>query len=455
METVFDHGASGDGTTDDTAAFQAAADAGHVFAPSHTPTGEPATYIITSTINLSGGAVRIDGTVDATTMPAGATFDQAVVFKCEGAISAGPNIDSRISAGQTTFSIENTYQVGDLLLLENDERPIPGIERADRDKGEIKRVIETDGASFRTSSPTYFDYNPPSKISLIQPVKINFSGTGTIICGGVGSGHSAIFIKFGIRPTISGLTILNAEDVGASLQFCWSPVVSNIQVEGSTSPSYGSTGYGIYLGGGTTAAVVTQCMFFNCRHGLAGNGRIPSLFCSVDRCFSDNALLDSHEPCFEWQFFGNVIMGGNDGMLIRGQHTDAIFNRFFGNSGTALRVKTWDLVTVQEGIRTVFNRIRASGSGYSADGRSTSSDPVSRKPGLVAFGDRVEQSGNANGASVTITHATEATVNVETRRNHGVKGVDILSSRLRELIALADDALVPVSLSDSTVKRDK
>lgn len=455
MMTVFDYGATGDGVADDTAAFQAAAAAGNLHAPYARPDGETATYLITDTVNIPGGRVVLDGTVDARQVPAGHTLGERIVFRAWGGVGESTSLTSRVFKGRSVLTMPNDFSPGDVLIISSDERPVSGMTRSDRSKGELKRVISADAETVRMSVRTYFDYQAPVTITPIQAVDVRFSGSGTILCGGEGSGHTAIGIRYAMRPVVRDLTIVGAEDVGVDFSYSWAPYIENVRVEDSTSPSYANTGYGVLFGAGIIAGYATGCMFFNCRHGFAGGGTIPSMYCTVDRCFTDNALLDSHEPTFEWQFFGNTIMGGDDGMLIRGQNADAILNRFF-SVGCGVRVKTWDGVDVQDGVRSLFNRVRVSNrQGVVADGRAEGAEPISRKPGLELIGDRVEESGSPDYASVTVAHATESVVNVTTRRNIGAKGVDILSSRLRELIALADDASTPVSLSDdSSVKRD-
>lgn len=175
------------------------------------------------------------------------------------------------------------------------------------------------------------------------------------------------------------------------------------------------------------------------------------MYCSVNRCFADVAILDCHEPCFEWQFFGNTVLGGVDVLLIRGQHVDAVLNRTYGNS-TGVRVKAWESVTVQDGVRSLYNRVRGTVNGVTADGRpDENGNPISHKPGLEIIGDRVEETGRGDNASVTVTHATEAIVDVTTRGNLGASGVEVINSRLRSLTALGDDAATPVKLTNSTV----
>lgn len=175
------------------------------------------------------------------------------------------------------------------------------------------------------------------------------------------------------------------------------------------------------------------------------------MYCSVDRCFADVAILDCHEPCFEWQFFGNTVLGGVDALLIRGQHVDAVINRTYGNS-TGVRVKAWESVTVQDGVRSLYNRVRGTVNGVTADGRpDENGNPISHKPGLEIIGDRVEETGHGDNASVTVMHATEAIVDVTTRGNLGASGVEVINSRLRSLTALGDDAATPVKLTNSTV----
>lgn len=440
---------------DDTAAFQEAADAGYLHAPALRPDGGEAIFKVTSTINLPSCQVRIDGTIDATDLPPGVNFSDGCVFEARGTISSPTTINTRVAKGKSVITMPNDYATGDLILIKNTEQPIPGLTVTSWHKGEIKRLTSADTEKFQFATRTYFGYAAPATIQKITPVEVHVSGRGTIQCGGVGSGHIGISLNYALRPTVEGITILDAEDIGVKLDYCWVPQIKGIHVEGSTSPSYGKTGYAVMFGSGTTGGLLSESVFFNCADGVSGGGNIPAMYCSIDRNFSDDAILDCHEPCFEWQFFGNTVLGGSAAILLRGQHADAFFNRTYGNE-YGVRIKTWYGITVQDGARSMFNRVRGTMKGVHADGRAdTVGNPVSHKPGLEIIGDRVEESGASDGASVTVAHATEAIVDVTTRGNLGAKGVDIINSRLRELTALADDASTSVSLSDSTVKRDK
>lgn len=441
-KTVFDFGAVGDGVADDTAAFQAAASAGSLIAPTLTPNGSRATYKITATVELGETVVIIDGVVDASQMPPATSLFGRPVFSAKGAIQADVPITGALPAGTRTLPVGGVSEPGGLVLIKSGERPLPGMTRTDRNTGELVRVKQSDSATTTISAGLYFSYSNGLAIATpITPLKgVRISGSGTIICGGVGSGHSGIFISYAVRPTVSGVRIIGAEDVGIIFEYCWVPQVTEPHVENSTSnPALGNTGYGVLFGGGVRGGIVTRAVLYNCRHGIAGGGRHPAIFCTVDRSYADDALLDCHEPTFEWQFFGNTTTGGNEGLLLRGQHVTSVLNRVFDSANAAIRFKTWDGVNTQRGLRSLFDRVVRAKTGIQALGASDGVEPESIKQGLCVEGAQVVYGGSATTAAVEVSRATEARIEAFTQFNRGLSGMKFVSSRADKLEVHATD----------------
>lgn len=453
MKTVYDYGAVGDGVADDTAALQAAALAGAVVAPAARPNGGAATYRITSPVEVGSALVELDGTLDATGVPAATALSQRAALTSTGTTTALGSVTGSTPQWSRTIALANSgLAPGDLILIQSEERPVAGMTRTDRRKGELLVVSAATASQVSLVTGTYFAYNSTATVVRINPVRPRIRGLGTIRCGGVGSGHNGIMIYGAIDARVSGITVTGGEDTGITLTLAYGGVLRDIALVDSTgSATIGTTGYGVSVLR-SVGVTIDTAQFRNCRHGVAGGGVTPSLFCRVHNSYSDAALLDVHEPGFEWRFDGNDVRGVNDGFLNRGQNTVLDGNRVFDSTGWAFRTKTWDSVTKQDGTVMRDNLVSRSRYGIGFDGRATDSEPVSAKLHASSTGD-VLRDVYGSSEAILVAHAVQPTIQA-TVEGSTPAAVRLLDTQLATVDVTAPELGVDVAMERSTVTRN-
>ena len=135
--SVKDFGAVGDGTTDDTAALQAA-----INAANRVDFGDATnTYKITSALNLSAGNKWLSGsgaTIDMRSIPSGSRW----CIKAQGSIGTGVSITSGATQGSFTINLANTTGVaaGDFVQIASSDNYPYGSGSYNVNKGEIKKI---------------------------------------------------------------------------------------------------------------------------------------------------------------------------------------------------------------------------------------------------------------------------------------------------------------------------
>lgn len=347
-----------------------------------------AVYKLSDFIPLKGSLLGNGATLDFSTMPTAPGIGQRYALKAAGTLDqlrvvSNPIVKmSRVITGIATTS---GLAVGDLILLTNDERPVPGMSRTDRDKGELGIIVSIDSDSQITlANGVSLDYGTfDLKIQKVNPVDGLTIRDLKIKMRGVGSAHNGIEIQYGRNINIENVSVNGAEDVAISLRTVINGNVNGCDVRNSTSPSFSSTGYGVSIVDGSRDCKVSGNNFYNCRHFIAGGGFWPAIYIDI----SDNhgtksisAAYDCHEPCFYWTFRGNSATGVTNGFGIRGQYVTVEDNLVVDCPGRSYDAGTVDGVTEQRGIRFLRNRaIGVKGFGISLDGQATSVEPKSLK----------------------------------------------------------------------------
>lgn len=422
---VADHGAKGDGTTDDTAAIQAALNAAPVGSTVLFP---PGVYVVTSelvvdkTLHLSG----YGATLDARGVPAGTAYGQVVALRLTGKLGAPVAVSSPVTKWSRAITgIADTAGLasGDLVLIANEEQPVPGMTRVDRDKGELAVVQSVDSSTQVTlSTGALFDYGVTGlRLHKVNPIQGATVRGLSIRMGGTGSWHNGLTVQYGRNITVAGVTVDGAEDVAISLNTVYGGTVAGCYVSNSWSPAAtGGTGYGVAVVEGSRHVTVQANQFYACRHFVAGGGKWPAVFVDVvgnhgER--SRNAAYDCHEPCFYWKFVRNTAVGVDSGFVIRGQYITVEANEVEDSVSFAYRVQTFDGVTEQRGIRLIRNTSARSGFGLSVEGRAVASEPNSVKINLEVSGNTIESVAGSNAAGIFVGNFQGAAV-----KGNSVKG---------------------------------
>lgn len=412
--SVLDYAAADgtDQTTNLNAAFAAAA-GGEISFPRGGVFKASSELTIPASIKING----YGSTIDFSTMPNATALGQKIGLKAAGAIGSDIAISNAISQWSrvvTGIASTVTLAAGDLILLENDERPVPGMSRTDRDKGELSVIASVDSSTQITlTTGALFAYGTTGlKLRKVTPAEdITIEGL-TLRMRGVGSAHNGIQVRYGRNVTIRDVTVIGAEDTGVSLNTVWNGKVSHCQVRDCTSSgTLGNTGYGVAILEASRHCVVEDNHFHNCRHFVAGGGFWPAAFIDVKGNQGQNAsdaAYDCHEPCFYWTFTKNIAVGVSSGFAIRGQYVTLDGNMVTDSQGRAYRSSTFDGVTEQRGIRMVNNRASHCTFGLEVDGQAAGAEPNCLKIDVEIVGNILRDCGSD---SILLRHFDGAKVN--------------------------------------------
>lgn len=376
----------------------------------------PATYIISSALAVpTDTALNMTGaTLDARTIPTATTLGQRVAMTSIGSKGASIAVSAAVAQGVrviTGIADTSSLAVGDLVLIRNDERPMPGLTRTDRSKGELSTVRSVDSATQITlNAGALFAYGTTGLvIEKINPVKnVRLTG-GKIILGGVGSGHCGVQIQYARNITVTDLHTDGAEDTSVNLRTVWNGQVIRGKFENATSSAtLGTSGYGVCIVEGSRDCLVDGAEFKNVRHGITGGGYWPASYVQIQNCkvyASLNASFDTHESCYYWEFSGNKAYGGSTGFGMRGQFITVKGNEVYDMTLYGYSAQTFDGVTEQREIRFINNRAtRCASSGLTFEGSAIGAEPACLKIDGEASGNTLTDCGNATSDAMVIRH---------------------------------------------------
>lgn len=363
---------------------------------------------ITSALHIK---MSPEAVLDFSSMPAGTSLGQRKAITFAGSVGSDVAITTNVAVRATVLQVSSTagLQANQWIMVRSDDPYAPGGDPAQGTLGHITKIRTVDsGTQITLWEPSPFAYTAASNaritpITLLAGAKI--SG-GAVLCGGVGSVHSGVRFEYCLAPLAYNVSCSDAEDIGLSFANCVNPLASKNIITGSTSPggAIGNTGYGIAVYGGKGGEALGNSIE-RCRHAVAGaafNGVVSLGFTfshnSVFACGYASAntwALDCHEPCYNWKFLGNTVIGCHGGAVLRGPGTVFV--------GNIIRDCVVSGVVVQQFLnnsvglpRTVVkgNTVENTGSyGIYAQGYTVSTDKILR---LVVQGNIV--SGTANHA---------------------------------------------------------
>lgn len=290
-----DFGARGYGTTDDTAALQAALTAASG-RPVVVPSGE---YKVTAGLVAAAAGLDLvldDAVLDFSGVPSGAALITAV-----GSVAAAVNVNAVMTgASQITGApgIETGIVAGDVLKLRSADVFDPG--RDGGLHGELVVVASTAPGQVNLRSPVMGAYSTSVQIRKTTMTGLRLSGSGQITGGGSGSTHLGVVAKQAVALRIGGSIHFRAvENVAVQLWDCLDFDVSGVDFDGSTSPQ----GYGISVVNCCQWGRVHHNHLRNCRHATSVNhnknvdgGGIPRHVAFEDNEVRDTTAdaMDSH-----------------------------------------------------------------------------------------------------------------------------------------------------------------
>jgi hypothetical protein len=369
-------------------------------------------------------------------MPAATTLNQRIAVASRGTVTNSTTVSTPIAPGarQITGVTTTGFAAGDLVLLRNQEQPLAGMTRTDRDKGELNVIRSIDsGTQLTLAMGAYFDYGTNGLVlEKINPTKnVRIQG-GAILGGGVGAGHNGVQIQYGRNVKVIDVDVVGAEDVGVSLRTTWNGVVRGGRSKDSTSSAtIGTTGYGVALLEGSRFCEVDRVEFQNCRHFVAGGGQWPVVDATVKDCFGSTSIAgayDVHESCWNWRFTNNECSGVAGGFGVRGQYITVENNRVYDCTGRAYSAETFDGVATQRSIVFRNNEgwrcsvgvyfdtasrkvnMEVTENAFHDCGNSTTDVLILQNfDGLKIWGNRIHSPGARNGMLVFGTSATPST----------------------------------------------
>jgi len=321
------------------------------------------TYRVTNTISVpTETTLDLNGAfIDATAMPYAVSFRERPVFLAAGTVEASLAITTPVA--QWSYNIDNIsstagFSAGNLVVVYNQEQPVPGLTRGDRDKGELRIVKSVDSPSSLTFATGALQGYGTTGLGIqrVNPVTNVVIKNGKITMGGTGSRHNAIRVEYGRNPLVENMIIDGAAQSGIEYMS-----VFNGRIRGNTVVNSDDefVGYGIVLMDGTVNVTVERNYLRNCKHLIAGGGKWPTTHISVINNHGIGlpgyAAFDCHESTYYWRFAGNVLKDVGNGFLIRGQYITVENNEVTNASQQAYKADTWDHVSEQRNIRFINN----------------------------------------------------------------------------------------------------
>jgi hypothetical protein len=343
------------------------------------------TYIVPAGLTLPTKTVLLGNfaTLDCTGMADGTSLSQRYAVRSDGSLGSTILVDAPITKwGKVITNVNTTSGVavsglvaGDMVLISNGERPVVGMTRTDRSKGELNEVASVDSPTQLTLRyGALFDYaSTDLSIRKVTPVEGVAVESLNILMGGVDSAHNGVQVRYGRDISIDRVSVDGAEDTGLGLRTVLNGRITNSTARHSTSStktgsSFGPTGYGAVIWDGSRHIAVEDNYFYDCRHFVAGGGSYPPAFVDVkgnDGQRASSAGYDCHEPCHYWTFDGNTVEGATHGFYLRGQYITARNNEVSDCSAEAFAVHTFDGVQEQRGVRVIDNTVNRTGYGIS------------------------------------------------------------------------------------------
>lgn len=418
---VKDYGAVGDGTTDDTAAIQAAVTAGNTFIPA-------GTYRITSTITIPSNR-RIVGSGHGTVLRATAAASGTTpsYLKAEGSDGAKANLTANVANGSRTVTLPSGagagFEAGDFIGLESQAvvAATTGLAR------EIHKIISITGDTLTLDASLTYSYATADsaqywKLSPVVGVELaNFvmeSSSPTTLLG-----HSIALIKVA-SYLIENIRLRNMGG-GIGVRDGIDGFITNVFID--RLPNYASAfGYGVWLAGSCMNTTINNLSGRGCRHlvttladqrgsvfwggpiGVSINGGVA--FCD-ENSFT---AWDTHEFGRDIVFNGCVAIGGGSvasHFQVRAQNVQLI-----GCQSSMAGLRAIAVTNLSNNVRIVggiFDSCRGTAGAVSLAG--TNAEIV---------GARVS---NSSGAGIVISGTNSVVRNCDIRDN-ATYGIQNLSS---------------------------
>jgi len=307
---VRDHGAVGDGVTNDTAAIRAAIAAvgggGIVYAPA----GD---YLCGGLVITSGVTLRGDGQGKTTLLMASTTGGMLIAGEpIPKSHTTVLSADAAPESETLTVASSADLSAGDWLLLT--DTTVYDTNYASRIAGEMVQVASVDSAStislvkpvigvparaggwqaYSTSSSAKVTRLPMQKDIVVESLTMRWASPGT------GNNHG-ISMVCATNSLVRDVEFVGFEGARLSLNTCHNVRVRDCFMHDLTDDGdNGRYGYGVNLGGAVQNCTISGCHFEKVRHAVTTNGHdiggIPR-FITISDCHAydtTNASFDTH-----------------------------------------------------------------------------------------------------------------------------------------------------------------
>lgn len=343
INVVDDHGAAGDGSTDDSTAIQSAVNEaetngqGVVYFP-------PGEYVIGSQIVVSGDNIVFLGHRGASvlnpTSLGGSTYcvDVSGTDQANYGISAASEGDLTVTT--STASDAGNFSAGQVVKITSDD----AYEGSATLQGEMRTVASVDSGTGEISlrGPVQGEYSTSPAVHDIDAIQeFTWDGLGVAYDDKAASYRGPIFRRtHGLN--VKNCRLTNCYERGITASDAYQTLVDNVTVIGSDQDG---AGYGINLSRGTTDATVRDSYFDQTRHSVAMSGAnnpgvqrdilVKNCTCKQPDT-GYNYALDTHSETEDVTFKDNTLHGC--GVQVRGQNITAINNEILHPSAAGFRV---------------------------------------------------------------------------------------------------------------------
>lgn len=322
-----DHGAVGDGTTDDTEALEAALNeaTGTFQRPIVLTPG--AVYLISRPLAVTGRGVMIvcEGVKPATIISPNDTFDPLTITS--DAPYATTQLATSVTIGTTQWQVDNASSVtpGSLMQVVSSKSwyfdPRPG--STDARKAELHLVERIEGNTIWTRDIANDGYNLATEtvdVKFIRPVRVHLSNLivkGFLPSGSTNTrGRDGIVIDGTFEAYFDRVSVENMPAAGISFRNSYRPIAQGGHVFDANGDA---TGYGAQFNG-CRNGIIRGVLYAGCRRGVdVSGGNIPSINTLVENCVNLGGGSQSDGQPYGW------VYGGISGVI----------NFGFGSHGAA------------------------------------------------------------------------------------------------------------------------
>jgi Pectate lyase superfamily protein len=324
---VREHGAQGNGVTNDTVAIQAALTRAGTLggAVVFLPAG---TYPCTAQLTIPNGVHLAGAGVGATVLSfAGASavnFPNLACLYSEGALVALPDLGADViaNASTVTFASPPALAANDIFCIYNTTDYSFNASRSYYRAGEWKRVIGLAGSLVTCDTPAYEAYTAGSNIDLYR-LDPTSAGVADLEIRGLGATSTVAVIKasLGRACSFSNLRLSGTQYIHIALDRCVSTIISGCHVFDNGAAA--GLNYGVAVLN-SYRTIIDACDIYTTRHcithgGSSVAGAVPSRKTIVDGCHLTSSFLafDAHGNT-EWYTVSDTTIDG--GAALAGDH---------------------------------------------------------------------------------------------------------------------------------------